>query len=55
VQELGILTGQTLVGCENFTLDLTARCENEWFSQAIERYSERMSVIKENFEKGQGI
>jgi hypothetical protein len=44
-----------MVGCEKFALDLTAGCENQWFSQAIERYSARMSVIKEIFEKGQGI
>jgi hypothetical protein len=38
-----------------FALDLTAGCENQWFSQVVERYSARMSVIKENFEKGQGM
>jgi hypothetical protein len=44
-----------MVGCEKFSLDITTGCENQWFLQAIERYSARMSVIKENFEKGQGI
>jgi hypothetical protein len=43
-----------MVGCEKFALDLTVGCENQWFSQAVERYSARMSVIKENFEKRTG-
>ena len=55
LRELGILIGQTLVGCEKFTLDLTAGCEHQWFSQAIERYSVRRFVIKKFFGKSTKI